>query len=175
MKILIVLILVLFFAALWDWKKGKVPNLLIVVGALYGLMRIFYYHNLHEHICGIVFPILVLYPFYKIGTIGAADLKLFSMIGFYISFMENVYCIFLTFVIGAIISLIRMKRAGNFTDRISYLLSYLKECFNQKQFHYYYQNFNENKHHDEEIERTQIHLAIPIFMSVLIHFGGGIL
>ena len=97
------------------------------------------------------------------------------MIGFYVSFMENVYCIFVAFIIGAIISLVRMKRAGNFTDRITYLLSYLKECFNQKQFLYYYHNFNENKLHDKEIERTQIHLAIPIFISVLIHLGGGVL
>ena len=175
MKILIVLLLVLFFASIWDFKKGKIPNLLILVGAIYGLMRVFYYQNFFTHIGGIIFPVLILYPFYKIGTIGAGDLKLFSLIGFYVSFMESIYCMFLAFVIGAIFSLVSMKQKDNFANRISYLISYLKESFSQKQFHYYYQNAYENKISFQEIEKTKIHLAIPIFISVFIHLGGGFL
>ena len=175
MKILIVLFLVLLFASLWDLKKGKIPNLLIAAGAIYGLMRIIYYQNFFIHIWGIVFPILILYPFFKIGTIGAGDIKLFSLIGYYVSFMEVIYCIFLAFVISAIFSLISMKRKGNFIERISYLMSYLKECISQKQFRYYYQDLNKNKISPKEIQKTKIHLALPIFISVFIHFGGGFL
>ena len=114
--ILLVLVLVLFFASLWDYKKRKIPNLLIGVGFIYGLMRIFYYQNFLTHIGGIVFPILILYPFFKIGTIGAGDIKLFSLIGCYLSFMEVLYCMFLAFVVGAIVSLMFMQKEGNFTD-----------------------------------------------------------
>lgn len=175
MKILIVLLLVLFFASIWDFKKGKIPNLLIIIGVIYGFMRVFYYQNFFTHIWGIVFPILILYPFYKIGTIGAGDLKLLSLIGFYVSFMESIYCMFLAFVIGAIFSLVSMKRKDNFADRISYLISYLKESFSQKQLRYYYQDLDENNLSLQEIEKTKIHLAIPIFISVFIHLGGGFL
>ena len=118
----------------------------------------------------ILFPFLILYPFYKIGTIGAGDIKLFSMIGFYFSFMENIYCMFLAFILGAIFSLISMKQKGHFTDRISYLMSYLKESFSQKQFRYYYQDLN--KFSPMEIKKTKVHLALPIFVSVCIHLGG---
>ena len=175
MKILIVLVLVLFLASLWDYKKGKIPNMLIVTGALYGLMRVFYYQTLFRHISGIIFPILIFYPLYKIGTIGAGDIKLFSVIGFYVSFMESMYCIFLAFVIGAIFSFFYMKREENLADRISYLISYLKDCLNKKQFRNYYMNFNGNELSSEEIAKTKIHLAIPIFISVCIHLGGGFL
>lgn len=123
MLILLVLVLVLIFASLWDYKKRKIPNLLIAVGYIYGLMRIFYYQNFLTHILGIIVPILILYPFFKIGTIGAGDIKLFSLIGCYLSFMEVLYCMFLTFVIGAIVSLVFMQREGNFAG---------KKCKNSK-------------------------------------------
>ena len=175
MLILLILVLVLFFASLWDYKKGKIPNLIIAAGFIYGLMRIFYYQNFLTHIWGIIVPILILYPFFKIGTIGAGDIKLFSLIGCYLSFMEVLYCMFLAFVIGAMVSLVFMQREGNFADRISYLLTYLKNSLNQNQFRYYYHDIEENKLSEEEIRKTRIHLATPIFISVCIHFGGGFL
>ena len=89
--------------------------------------------------------------------------------------MEVLYCMFLAFVIGAMVSLVFMQREGNFADRISYLLTYLKNSLNQNQFRYYYHDIEENKLSEEEIRKTRIHLATPIFISVCIHFGGGFL
>lgn len=175
MKILIVLVLVLFFASFWDYKKGKIPNLLIVIGFIYGWMRIFYYENFLTHIAGIVFPILILYPFFKIGTIGAGDIKLFSLVGCYISFMESLYCMFLAFAIGAVVSFVAMRKAGNFTDRNSYLITYLKKSLSRNQFRYYYRNIEGEKPSEEEQKKSKIHLAMPIFISVCIHLGGGFL
>lgn len=175
MKILIILIIVLFFASLYDFRIGRIPNLLIAIGAIYGLIRVFYYQNLFSHIPGIIFPILIFYPLFKIGTLGAGDIKLFSLIGFYVSFMESLYCIFLAFVIGAVFSLLALKQEGNLSDRITYLMSYLKDCIHQKQIHYYYIDAHGKKLAKEEVERTKIHLAIPIFISVCIHLGGGFL
>ena len=175
MKILIVLILVLFFASLYDFRRGRIPNLLIAIGAVYGLLRVFYYQNFFSHIPGIVFPVIIFYPLFKIGTMGAGDIKLFSLIGFYVSFMESLYGIFLAFLIGAVLSLLHMKREGNLSDRITYLVSYLKDCVHQNRFLYYYKDIQGKELAKEEIEKTKIHLAIPIFISVCIHLGGGFL
>ena len=175
MEILIVLLLVLLLASLWDYKKGRIPNLILAIGAIHGLLRVFYYQNFLSHIPGILFPILILYPLYKIGTIGAGDIKLFSVMGFYLSFMETIYCMFLAFVIGAVVSLIVQKNNGNLADRISYLLSYLKDAFLNGKFRYYYQDEAGNILSSEERKKSQIHLAFPIFISVLLHLGGGIL
>ncbi len=167
--------LVLFLASLYDFRKGRIPNLLIVIGAVYGLMRVFYYQNFFSHIPGIIFPILIFYPLFKIGTLGAGDIKLFSLIGFYVSFMESLYCILLAFVIGAVFSLISLKQEGNLSDRITYLMSYLKDCIYQKQIRYYYIDAHGKKLAKEETDSSKIHLAIPIFISVCIHLGGGFL
>ena len=37
------------------------------------------------------FPIILLFPLYKIGTLGAGDLKLFSILGFYFTFFETFF------------------------------------------------------------------------------------
>ena len=175
MKSLIILLLVLFFASVWDCKKGKIPNLILVIGAIYGLLRIFYYQNFLSHIPGVVFPVIIFYPLYKIGTIGAGDIKLLSVMGFYLSFIENLYCMFLAFVIAAVVALFVMKKEGNITERISYLLAYLKDIFLQGKLRAYYQDETGNIQAMEEIKKSKIHLALPILISVILYFGGGIL
>ena len=79
-------------------------------------------------------------------------------------------CIFLSFVVGAIFSVISFVRYGNFLERMTYLFSYLKECFLTGHFQYYYSNTNQEFYSKEN--KTKIHFAIPIFFSVLLHVGG---
>ena len=172
MKILIVLVLLLFFAAIWDFYQGKIPNILILAGGCYGLIRLFLYQDMMVHVPGIIFPIVVLFPIYKIGVIGAGDIKLFSLLGFYFTFMETIFCIFTAFVIGAVISAISFIRYDNFVERMTYLFSYLKESLTLGYFRYYYLD-SEGKHISNIKEnQSKIHFAIPIFISVLFRIGG---
>lgn len=159
-------------AAALDFYKGKIPNVLILTGSCYGLVRMVYYQDILKFIPGIIFPILILFPLYKIGVIGAGDIKLFSMIGFYFTFMETMFCIFLSFVFGAIFSVISFVRYKNFLERMTYLVSYLKEYFLTGHFQYYYSSLNNNQKSHFDESKTKIHLAIPIFLSVLFHVGG---
>ena len=172
MKILIVLVLILFFAAVLDFYRGKIPNILILTGCCYGIIRLIYYQNILLHILGIIFPLIVLFPLYKIGVIGAGDIKLLSLLGFYFTFMETLFCIFTTFVLGAAISVLSFVRYGNFTERMMYLFSYLKECFSIGYFHYYYLDSKGKQSSDLKETQSKIHMAIPIFISVLFKIGG---
>ena len=92
MKILVVLVLLLSAAAVSDFYRGKIPNILIVIGCCYGMVRLLYHQDILRALPGIIFPVTVLFPLYKIGTIGAGDIKLLSMLGFYFSFMETLFC-----------------------------------------------------------------------------------
>lgn len=172
MRILIILVLLSLLAAVMDFYEGKIPNLLILTGCCYGLIRMIYYHDVLKSIPGILFPIIVLFPIYKIGVIGAGDIKLFSMIGFYFTFMETLFCIFTSFVLGAVFSAISIVRHENFLERMTYLFSYIKECFFKGHFLYYYSNLNDNSAMQTGEGKTKINLAIPICLSVLLHVGG---
>lgn len=174
-KILLVLVFILLLASIWDFYRGKIPNILVMIGCFCGILRLIHYQNVFYHIPGILFPIIVLYPLFKIGVLGAGDIKLFSLLGFYFTFMESIFCIFTAFVLGAIVSLISFVRFDNFLERMTYLFSYLKECFSLGHFRYYYSNFKEEKTLDYEVNKTKIHLAIPIFVAVLFRMRGGVL
>ena len=63
-------------------------------------------------------------------------------------------------------------RYGNFVERISYLFSYLSESFLTGHFRYYYSNASAGPEFRLEEDKTKIHFAIPIFLSVLLHVGG---
>lgn len=169
---LIVLVLLSFLAAVLDFYKGKIPNILIIAGCCYGLIRLVYYQEVLKFIPGILFPVIILFPLYKIGVIGAGDIKLFSMLGFYFTFMETIFCIFTAFVLGAMVSVVSFIRYENFLERMTYLFSYLKECLFMGHFRYYYLD-SEGKYSSHSMEsNSKIHLAIPIFLSVLLHVGG---
>ena len=95
MRILIILVLLSGLAAVLDFCKGKIPNVLILTGCSYGLFRIIYHQEVLKFVPGILFPLIILFPLYKIGVLGAGDIKLFSMIGFYVTPMETIRsCIF---------------------------------------------------------------------------------
>ena len=172
MKILVILVLLLFFAAVWDYYRGKIPNIFILAGCSYGIAFLLYYENFLQFLPGIFFPIIVLFPLYKIGVIGAGDIKLFSMLGFYFPFRESIFCIFMAFLIGAFISLISLIRYENLGKRMAYLFSYLKECFYLGHFRYYYLASEGRRVGNSESDNSKIHFAIPIFISVLFHIGG---
>ena len=172
MKILIILVLLLFLAATLDFYRGKIPNVLIVIGCCYGLIRLLYYQDIIRFIPGILFPIIILFPLYKIGVIGAGDIKLFSLLGFYFTFMETIFCIFIAFVLGAVISALSFIRYDNFVERMTYLFSYLKECLSLGHFRYYYLDSKGKRISNLKENQSKIHLAIPIFISVLFRIGG---
>lgn len=170
-KILIVLIALLFIAAILDFYKGKIPNALVLSGCCYGLVRLLKDGNVINYIPGILFSIIMFFPFYRIGVIGAGDIKLLSMLGFYFSFSELIFCVFASFAIGALVSIISFIRYDNFFERMSYLFSYLNECFRVGYFQYYYLNSKEEAYKDKK-SLSKIHFAFPIFISVLLHIGG---
>lgn len=172
MDILIVLVLLLFWASVWDFYSGKIPNILIFMGCCYGMVNLIMGKDVIKFVLGIIFPIILLFPLYRIGVIGAGDIKLFSMIGFYFSFMEVIFCIFMAFLLGALVSVISFVRNDNFLERISYLFSYLKDCFNQGHFRYYYLDSKGKTISGSKYSKSKIHFAIPIFFSVLLHLGG---
>ena len=172
MKILIVLVLLLLLAAIWDFYSGKIPNIFIFIGCCYGIIRLWHYGNIIKYIPGIVFPLLILFPLYKIGVMGAGDIKLLSVLGFYFPFSELVFCLFMAFLLGAFLSLISFIRYENLFERMSYLFSYLKECLSLGRFRYYYLDSQGKRILSSGHDNSKIHFAIPIFFSVLLHIGG---
>lgn len=172
---LTLLLVILFGAAALDLYKGKISNYLIVAGILAGLVRLWYLEGIREiflHIPGMMLPVLLLFPLYRIGTVGAGDLKLFSLISCYFSCIETVYCIFVSFLIGAVFSVFLLLWRKNFASRMAHLLFYLKQCISTGHIQFYYLDSQGRELSQEIQQSSKLHFAIPIFFSVLLHIGG---
>ncbi len=114
----IVILIFLLFGAVWmDFKETRIPNTLILFGLISGML----YHLMSDTgqgfllvLFGIFLPIIVFFPLFMIGAMGAGDIKLLAVTGSFFSIGENVKCIGAAIVIGGIIGLFKLifhKRA----------------------------------------------------------------
>lgn len=124
------LILLTLLAVYQDLKSYKIKNHTILLGFVLGLLI-----NLIEvgctgiliYIPGIFIPILILFPLFLFKTLGAGDIKLFSVIGGFYGISYTLKIIIVSFIIAAIMSLIYMIRTKSFLKRFRYFLSYIQK------------------------------------------------
>ena len=85
------MILLLIGATAFDFSTDKIPNWYILLATSILLAHKIIQDNgidLFGTLFSILFPILVLFPLFALGFLGAADVKLFGMLGICFSFKE---------------------------------------------------------------------------------------
>lgn len=163
------LIVVLSLAVLFDFKTGKVPNGLIFLGLAGGMLRLIFlsdWGTVFLQLQAVFLPLLLLFPLFRIGVLGAGDIKLFSVIGCFFSLQEELYLIFLSFTAGAILGVFFLWKNRNFRERMYYLFSYLKSILVTGHFELYDSDVG------VKASNYKIHFTLPIFIGVLLHAGG---
>lgn len=112
---------------------------------------------------------LLLYPLFKIGALGAGDVKVFMMIGSFLEARELFTVLVLSFVIGALCSLIKLLAERNGKERMYYFLSYISDVVRMRQWKIYGEHVLQDY---ERYRRNKIHFTIPILFSVALRIGG---
>lgn len=178
---MIVLLLILLAAVYTDYRQNRIPNWMIIFGMISGLLISFLHGGLElfcEGLGGMILPVILLYPAFVIGGLGAGDLKLFAVVGSYLGIKGITISFMIAFVIGAIISLVKMIRFHNFKERIYYFFSYMADIFLRGKWRLYEltdpQALDERKAVDDSLDfpKHKIHFALPIFLGVVIYIGG---
>ncbi len=136
----------LSFAVVTDVASTRIRNRLIVCGLSCGLvLRI-----LGQGSTGILIffinisiPVILLYLLFQLRALGAGDIKLFSVVGAYVSTKELLAVMLISFLVGALIGVGKMiyirfilqKTGGKFTKIhfsiaiiIAYCLQSLEVC-----------------------------------------------
>ena len=172
-KIVIVLIVLLIIACFMDYKYGKIYNFLIMTGIAAGCADCIRQKGIKGFLFWLglfLLPILLTYPLYMIGVLGAGDVKLMAVAGGFLSFQSCLWFLFAAFVIGAFLSLIKMLYEKNFKERMTYFFSYLWElfCLGGVRLYHSREMLNESS----DLKKQKIHFAGPILCSVLLHMGG---
>ncbi len=166
-----VLLLLLFLAALADLKADRIPNGFIAAGIAIGLAG--------SHLAGpgllhsatsMLLAFLLLYPLFKIGTLGAGDIKVIIMTGCFLTAKEFLAVLAASFVIGAAISLVKLLAEHNGKERLVYLFSYVSEVIKSRHWKLYGE---ENLKQDRRLYcRNKIHFTIPVLFGAALRIGG---
>lgn len=178
--VIIDLILILFLTtALWlDFKDGIIPNELIYIGMSGCLLTIVRQGRFELFIAfgkQMVLVFILLYPLFKIGALGAGDIKLFMMCAGFHPYQNIVKCLICSFAIGAVLGIIKLWRENIWRQRIAYFLDYAKEIAVQRRFSLYGEEWQPATSYVSravQISGNQIHFSLPIFVSVLLQMGG---
>lgn len=195
MCIIFVIFILLTAAVIMDFFFDKIYNEWILVLFMTGMSYAVWSGGFEGSIKALVsmaIPIFLLYPLFMIGVIGAGDVKLLSVMGSFFTVREIFICVLVSFLLGAVFSLLKMAAERNFLQRLRYLLSYVCDVFKTREWKLYETQKNEftqkkgfaqsNKpvqgnemKERRERNKAKIHFALPIMLSVMLLKGGIIL
>ena len=165
-----VLLLLLLLSALADLKTDRIPNGFIFLGMIIGISgSILSGRELSDILASVLPAFLLMYPLYKIGALGAGDVKLFVMIGSFLTVGEALSILAGAFVIGAGFSLIKLAAEKNGRERFGYFFSYLREVRRTGQWRIYGEDLKQDYH---TYCKNKIHFAVPILFSAVCRIGG---
>lgn len=162
------LILGLLAACFFDYSQRRIPNRLLLLLLLWGsacawqqgkLVYLVKYLSLAAVI------IFLLFPFFRLGMIGAGDVKLLGLCAPFFPSDHILNFLFVTMAVSAVFSLLHMLCLKNIRERFAYLLQYVMQCSEEKHWMPYYRK-EENK------SGATICMAGPILIGVLLCWGG---
>ncbi len=120
-----VLMALLVTAAVVDVRTGRIPNWLVLGGALYGVLH-FAFFPLHAREVGIGFALgglavglVALLPLYCLRVMGAGDVKLMAMAGAFLGPTSAVAALLAILAAGGVLAVALTLRSGQFARMLS--------------------------------------------------------
>lgn len=162
------LCVILAAACCYDYRENRIPNYLVLLAAVLGagwqswdrgLSGVFFYLG------QTVLTAAVLYPVFKIGGLGAGDVKLLGVTAGYLPFEKIPAFLFCSMLTAAVISLIKMWKEKLFGERMRCLSGYLQDVMASGRWKLYPGT-------DRNGKRAGICLAGPVLVSILFYLGG---
>lgn len=138
---IIPVVVMTWLAAIFDLRLRRIPNQLVLMGYLWGLAYRIDCDGLKgSFIFGarVLWPICLLYILFLLRGIGAGDIKLFSVISAFLNGEDMITLIWLSFVIGAIYSLIIILKNRQLVIRLVMIKNFFIECASKKKICSYY-------------------------------------
>lgn len=125
-----ILIGVLVLVTITDLRSYRIPNICILIGMTAGFFVTYGSKSLEGIVTSLGQMLLIFmafYPFYLIKGIGAGDVKLLMMIAAYIQNSMLFNYIFVTMILAAVLSVLKMICFDKSRERLFYLLKYVKK------------------------------------------------
>lgn len=111
-----VLCILLLCVCYFDYKYHKIPNKILLLMMIEGLRMSFIaqgWTGIFTFLLSLVVMVFVMYPLFRMGALGAGDVKLFGVCSAYLPYDRVVSFLFFSLLIAAIISLFILVRQQN--------------------------------------------------------------
>lgn len=163
---MIYLIILLGLAVYYDVRYFRIPNFLIGIGIVTGLIYQLLYKTViwSEVLLGMLIPIVILFLLFYLHMLGAGDIKLLSVIGIFLG-TSVLSVIWNSFLLAAVISFFQLIIQKNFFHRISYFISYCTNVIKNKKALVYYDPVNDQY-------KSAMHFSVAVFGAVLMQCLG---
>lgn len=161
-----VLCVILAAVCCYDYRDKRIPNYLVLFAAFWGVGWRAWGGTVFDLCCFLAQAaavMVLLYPFFKIGGLGAGDVKLLGVTAGYLPFEKILGFLFCSLLIAAVISLMKMWKGNIFRERISYFSAYLQDVMRSGSWKLYQAS---------EGDSGGIRLSGPILASMLLYLGG---
>lgn len=159
-----VLLLWLVPACYFDYRRDKIPNVLILTGMLLA----FGYQAAHSGIgllcIRTVLVLILLYPLYIFGMLGAGDVKLYCMSAAFLAGKDCVFFFLFSLLFSAAAALLKMLLLRNLRERIHYFCSYAIDVAKKGKFLFYQEGFAFDK------KKSGLHMTGPMLLGLLLYF-----
>lgn len=152
----------------FDYRKNRIPNVLIVMMMVLGMVWRLWgggFWDMLFYLVQTVAVMVLFYPFFKIGGLGAGDVKLLGAAAGYLPFDKILAFLFCSLFIAAVIALVKMWKRKDFSDRMRYLWGYMTETVKKGSWHLYLEN-------EKDGRGGGVCLSGPVLFSIFLYLGG---
>ncbi len=109
-----IVLLIVLITSYTDAKERKIPNEVVVIGLLAGLLyRLFSpSHDVLDGLLGMGLCMLMLFPLYALGGLGAGDVKLSGTFGMLLGFVSGFQALLLGAIFGGLFAVVLLIFKG---------------------------------------------------------------
>lgn len=165
-------LVILSVAAVCDVYSGRIPREVTCFGMLISQAWVLYHASVRDGLISLISSlglVLILFPLFMTGTLGAGDIKLLMILPAYMSFSESLCSVFCSFVAGALIGLVRMATGRTLMKRLRVMKTYIEDYLITGKPAVYDIPASEA---GGTLKGHQIHFTIPILIGTVINLGG---
>ncbi len=148
-----------------DLKSGRIRNGWIVVGLAAAVIcraLSFSWFGWGGFFLGMLIPLLLCLLPFRMGAMGAGDVKLFLVLGALNGGLVILYCIFFAFLFAAVLSLVKLLRLRTLRASLAQVFHYFQSIFLSGEFAAY---------PGSRAKGHTIHFAVAIFFGYAVWIG----
>lgn len=125
--------------------------------------------GLSQSVISMFLAFLLLYPLFKIGTLGAGDIKVLIMTGSFLAVKEFIAVLLTIFIVAAAMSVGKLLVERNGRERLICLLSYASAVAKSRRWELYGEDLRQD---NEAYHSNKIHFTIAVLLGTALRIGG---